>query len=215
MSDDPRAVDRTRRSATVDARQPESDETVKSAFLVRAYDLIERLAETADDLHIREAVADDTDAAVLKALGLMRAPAISTYAAATDPLAAAKARGEQAKRDLLAAQGDMLRAPEVAKRLSLDLGEVEKRRRSGLLIALPDAQGRHSFPAWQFTIDGLLPGLIEVLSDIGVDSPWSQAAFFFSGDIRLDWHTPLTVLLRGEIDAVRRAAAAYGEQVPA
>jgi len=215
VSDDLRIASQKHHSATVDACQPENDAMVKSAFLIRAYDLVERLAETADSQHLKDALTKDTDSAVLKSLGLMRAPAISTYAAAMDPLAAAKARGEQAKRDLLAAQGDMLRATEVAARLSLDLGEVEQRRRSGHLLALPDQQGRYGFPAWQFTTDGLLPGLEDVLKEIGVDSPWSQAAFFFSGDIRLDWQTPLAVLVRGDIDAVRRAAAAYGEQVPA
>jgi hypothetical protein len=54
-----------------------------------------------------------------------------------------------------------------------------------------------------------------VFRDLGVDGTWSRAAFFFSGDIRLDWRTPLELLLRGEIEAVRRAAAAYGEQMPA
>jgi hypothetical protein len=132
-----------------------------------------------------------------------------------DPLAAARARGEQAKRDILAEQGEMLTGTEVCARLGCDLDDVEERRRQGLLIALPDEQGRSGFPAWQFTDRGLLPGLQDVLADLGTESPWTQAAFFFSGDIRLDWRTPLEVLLRGDIDAVRRAAAAFGEQVPA
>jgi hypothetical protein len=216
MSDDLHIAIRRRRSATADAHQAENDEaTSRNSFLTRAYDMVERLAEDVDDLQIKEALSKDTDAAVLTALGLMRAPRVSMVAAATDPLAAARARGEQAKRDLLAMQGDMLVAAEVAARLGLSLSEIEKRRRSGLLLALPDDQGRFGFPEWQFTANGLVPGLEEALSDIGVNSPWSQAAFFFSGDIRLDWHTPLEVLLRGDIDAVRRAAAAYGEQVPA
>ena len=69
--------------------------------------------------------------------------------------------------------------------------------------------------SWQFTDEGLLPGLEAVLAALGVDSPWSRAAFFFSGDLRLDWRTPLEVLLSGDVEAVRLAAAAYGEQVPA
>lgn len=134
---------------------------------------------------------------------------------ASDPLAAARARGEQAKRDLLAVQGEMLTDSEVSARLGYDVDGVGALRRQGLLIALPDEEGHYGFPAWQFTDRGLLPGLQDVLANLGAESPWTQAAFFFSGDIRLDWRTPLEVLLRGDIDAVRRAAAAFGEQVPA
>ena len=152
---------------------------------------------------------------MLAALGLTRNGTPEKYAPATDPLATAKARGEQAKHDILAAQGELLDAGEVAARLRCDLAEVENRRRQGLLIALPGIDGRRGFPAWQFTDKGLLPGLEEVLRDIGVASPWSRAAFFLSGDIRLDGRTPLETLLHGDVEAVRRAAAAYGEQVPA
>ena len=38
-----------------------------------------------------------------------------------------------------------------------------------------------------------------------------RAAFFLSGDPRLNGATPLEELRRGNIEAVRRAASAYGE----
>jgi hypothetical protein len=129
-----------------------------------------------------------------------------------DPLAAARQRGEQMKRDILATQGDLLDANEVAARLGLTPAEVEQRRCDGLLMAIPTEKGPFGFPAWQFTDDGLLPGLEDVLRVLDVDGEWTRAAFFLSGDIRLDWRTPLEMLLRGEIEAVRNAAAAYGEQ---
>jgi hypothetical protein len=130
-----------------------------------------------------------------------------------DPLWAARQRGEQAKRDILASQGDMLDADEVAARLGCDVAEVERRRHDGLLLALPTEPGRLGFPAWQFADSGLLPGLEDVLRNMSVRSPWMRAQFFLSGDLRLDGRTPLEMLLRGEIDAVRRAGAAYGEQL--
>lgn len=128
-----------------------------------------------------------------------------------DPLAAARIRGEQAKRDILAMQGDLLDAAGVAARLGIDPAEVEQRRRDGLLLALPLEGGTLGYPAWQFADNGMLPGLEVALRDLGVQGAWTRAAFFLSGDIRLDWRTPLEMLLRGEVEAVRRAAA-YGEQ---
>jgi hypothetical protein len=215
MADDLRTSERVRRVAAELANHHAGDRSTRAAFLERAIETVDRIAQTVDDRGLREALDADTDAAVLSALGLTQNGTPHTYMAATDPLAAAKARGEQAKRDILASQGDLIDASEVAARLGCDLAEVEARRRRGLLIALPDVHGKRGFPSWQFAGDSLLPGLEEVLGNIGVRSPWSQAAFFFSGDIRLDWQTPLEMLLRGEIEAVRRAAAAYGEQLPA
>jgi hypothetical protein len=133
-------------------------------------------------------------------------------AATDDLLAAARRRGAQAKRDLLAAQGDLLDADEVAARLHDDVTEVERRRSQGLLLALPTASGKFGFPSWQFTDSGLLPGLSTVFRDFGVRDPWMQAAFFLSGNLRLGGRTPLEVLLRGDVEAVRSAAAAFGEQ---
>jgi hypothetical protein len=131
-----------------------------------------------------------------------------------DPLAPARARGERAKRELLAAQGEMLDAAEVADRLGLTTAAVEGRRKRGLLLALPLDDGSWAFPAWQFAGHDLLPGLEDALRDLGVNSPWSRVAFFLSGDLRLDGQTPLAILMQGDIDAVRDAAA-YGVQVPA
>jgi hypothetical protein len=127
--------------------------------------------------------------------------------------AAARARGEQAKHEILAEQGDMLTAAEVAIRLGYTATAVERRRQDGLLLALPLEAGDLGFPAWQFTDRGLLPGLEDVLQSMSVRSPWMRAQFFLTGDLRLDGETPLGMLRRGNVDAVRRAGAAYGEQL--
>jgi len=129
-----------------------------------------------------------------------------------DPLAAARWRGEQAKRDILATQGDLLDAAEVASRLKLSPAEVEQRRQDGSLLALPLDKGGFGFPAWQFAENSLLPGLEVVLRDMSVREPWMQTEFFLNGNLDLNARTPLEMLLRGEVEAVRRAGAAHGEQ---
>ena len=130
-----------------------------------------------------------------------------------DPLAAALKRGERVRQSILAAQGDLLDVAEVAARLGMSQDDVLRQQSRGLLLALPRDEGTVGFPSWQFAERGLLPGLETVLRDIGVRDPWMQAAFFLSGDARLDGWTPLEVLQRGEVEAVRRAAAAHGEQL--
>jgi len=213
MGFDSGTAERVRRVAAELAVAHTGDRSTRAAFLERAIEAVDRLAQTVDDNGLRAALAADTDAALLSALGLAKNGTSVEPGAASDPLAAAKARGEQAKRDILAAQGDMLSASDVASRLNVNVEDVERRRQDGLLIALPSETGTPGFPAWQFRDDGLLPGLDIVLSHMSVRSPWMRAQFFLSGDLRLDGRTPLDVLRRGEIDAVRRAGAAYGEQL--
>jgi hypothetical protein len=132
---------------------------------------------------------------------------------ASDPLAVALARGEQAKREILAEQGEMLGAEEVARRLGRTLAEVEARRRRGLLIALPDEHGQQRFPAWQFADRDLLPGLEVVLTSLPTESPWGRLLFLRNGDPYFGGQSPLELLRRGEIEPVRRLAAAYDELV--
>jgi hypothetical protein len=117
------------------------------------------------------------------------------------------------KRDILATQGKMLNSDQVAARLGIDPTAVDARRSQGALLGLPFDDGKVGFPAWQFTNAGLLPGLEDVLRELGVRNVWMRAAFFLSGDLRLNGRTPLEVLLLGDIDAVRDAGAAYGEQL--
>ena len=115
------------------------------------------------------------------------------------------------RRDILAAQGTLLDAAQVADHLGWDMKSVHSHQREGLLLALPTDTGELGFPSWQFSEFGLMPGLNDVLRAFGVRDPWMRAAFFLTGNLRLDSRTPLEVLLRGEVEAVRTAAAAYGE----
>ena len=220
MVDDARKTERVRQ-ASVEANddQPRggnghsADLSIRTAFLERAAAAVGRLAESVDERRLQVALEADTDRAILDVLGLTRNAVEYGFAAATDPLARARARGEQAKRDILVSQGEMLDAPAVARRLGIDAPQVEQRRRDGMLLALPIESEKLGFPAWQFTENGVLPGLEEVFQSMSVRSPWMRAAFFLSGDLRLNGRTPLETLLHGEIDAVRRAGAAYGEQL--
>lgn len=187
--------------------------SLRAAFLDRAISVIERIASTIDELRLKAALDAGSDSAVLTALGLIQDPTAPTSSSAADPLMAARTRGEQAKRDILAAQGEMLSADGVAARLGNDVAEVERRRHDGLLVALPLPSGAWAFPAWQFADGELLPGLEDVLRSLPAPGPWSRILFLQSGDPYLNRETPLELIRRGEIEPVRRLAAAYDELV--
>ncbi|MBI3971349.1 MAG: hypothetical protein HY332_08665 [Chloroflexi bacterium] len=129
---------------------------------------------------------------------------------ADDPLAAARLRGLQARERLLQTEGGTLTAGQVAKLLGVTQQAVDKRRRAGRLLALNLGRRGSAYPAWQFGPDGVLDGFEAVLAALAV-SPWTQASWFLSGDVRLGGETPLAALRRGNVDAVQRAARASGE----
>lgn len=84
-------------------------------------------------------------------------------------------------------------------------------RRAGHLLALRAATGGFVYPLWQFEGHDVIPGLAAVLAEFDVQDPWDQVAFLLSENIYLDDGVPLDELKRGRVDAVRRAARAYGE----
>jgi hypothetical protein len=211
MADHVRTADRAGSDDGPDDAQ--NGATVRAAFLDRAITVVERLASAVDEPRLRAALEADTDAAVLTAIGLIQDPTGPTSSVTADPLAAARARGEQAKRDILAAQGDLLHTSQVADRLGLTEVAVNRRRERGHLLALPLDDGTWVFPSWQFTDHGLLPGLEDVLRSLTAPGPWSRVLFLQSGDPYLDGQTPLELIHRGEIESVRRLAAAYDELV--
>jgi hypothetical protein len=120
-------------------------------------------------------------------------------------------RGLEAPQDLLQAEGGVFTVEQAARSLGITRQAVDKRRRAGKLIGLYTGRRGYAYPAWQFGPNGVLPGLERVLSDLSVRGPWMQAAFFLSGDPRLDGATPLEKLRQGNLEAVRRAARGYGE----
>lgn len=212
MAVDPGARERVRLVAAELASRPPEDRSTRSELLVRAVAAIDRISQDLDEDAL-QAVSDlGTDRAFLEALSRLAAP-LSALLVDPDPLAAAKARGERAKRDILAAQGELLDAHAVALRLGIDVAEVDRRCAAGMLLALPTESGDDGFPSWQFADGGLLPGLDEVLRNLTATGPWSRVLFLLGRDPFLDGQSPLDYLHRGEIGPVKRLAAAYDHLV--
>jgi len=129
------------------------------------------------------------------------------------PLVRARLRGVRARRELLEAEGGTVSSGQAAELLGITPQAVDKRRRAGKLLALPVGRA-YLYPVWQFDEagrGGVLQGLEEVLGSFGVEDAWMRVSFFLRQNGRLGDKRPLDVLRDGEIEAVERAARAYGE----
>ncbi|MDI3340090.1 MAG: hypothetical protein QJR03_06115 [Sphaerobacter sp.] len=188
------------------------DSPAEGAFVARALNALARLTAALDDATLGEAAGARSDYEVL--LDALDAPAALAVLREDDPLAAARLRGLQARIRLLAAEGGTLSSTQVADLLGITRQAVDKRRKAGRLIGLATGRRGYAYPLWQFDPErrGVLPGLEAVLAALRAHDPWMQVAFFLTPDVRLGGETPLAVLRRGDVAAVRRAAEAYGEQ---
>ena len=86
------------------------------------------------------------------------------------------------------------------------------RRKRGSLLGLQLGRRGYRYPAWQFTADGVLPGLKESLKALDNASAWVQLAFLLNDNAWLDGRRPLDALREGHVNAVVEAAHQYGEQ---
>ncbi len=198
-------MSKTRKPASSRALAP-----LRAAFVARATQAAESWSRSLSGRDLALAVAEPrNELVVLRAL--QRAEA---WAGVLDhnPLAAAKARGIEKQRDLLAAEGGAVGVDELASALRISRQAVDKRRRAGKLLALPRGGHRWVFPAWQVARGRTVPGLEEVLSALGGHDPWSALIFFLTPDRLLNNRSPLQALRAGDRAAVVRAAERYGEQ---
>jgi hypothetical protein len=186
---------------------------LRAAFVARALNALDRLARALDDRALGEAVSSPSDyEALLRAL---EAPGALEALHREDPLFSAKLRGLRNRELLLSADGQPLTADQAAQALGISRQGVDKRRLAGRLLAVSTGRRGYHYPSWQFTPEGILPGLEPVLALLREHDPWMRLAFFVNANTALSGETPLAELRRGNLDPVKRAARLYGEQVAA
>jgi hypothetical protein len=187
-------------------RDQKQTSAIRKIFFQRSLRAIEEL-QTMDEKKLAQAVQAPTDFSVLVA-ALNTEEALANIRTC-DPLARARVRGFQAKRDLIEAEGGSLSSTEAAKLLQMTRQAIDKRRNEGRLLALELGRKGFRYPVWQFG----LAGLEAVLEALRGRDPWEQVTFFLNPSPLLEDRTPLDVLREErDLDDVLRAASVYGRQ---
>lgn len=183
----------------------------KSAFIARAMNALATLTTDLDERSLADAAGAQSDFRVL--MKVLDNPNAYQALKEHDPLLPAQVRGMRARQELLESEGGTLSVSQVATLLGITRQAVDKRRRARTLIGLHTGRHGFAFPAWQFDQRGqLLAGLEGVLAELAEFSPWMQAGYLLSPNLRLGGLRPIDALRSGDADQVQRAASAYGEQ---
>lgn len=183
---------------------------LEEAILTRLARILGQAIAQAPTATLAAAASAPTDLSAASAFLAEMAPAIATEQ--DDPLASALLRGVQLKEELLQAAGGTSSAQEVAQLLGVTRQAIDKRRRTGALLAVDSASGDWRYPLAQFQADGRpLEGLERVLRAFTVSSPWMQLDILTAIDPELGDRSAFEALRAGEIEDVVRLVSAFGE----
>jgi hypothetical protein len=89
---------------------------------------------------------------------------------------------------------------------------VDKRRSRRALLAVPSGSGEYLFPACQFTTDGVVHGLEDVLQTFQIQSRWTQLSALTASAPALGGKTILEAMKSGRVEKAIDVAASFGEQ---
>jgi hypothetical protein len=122
------------------------------------------------------------------------------------------ARGTAVKLELLTSAGGGLTSSQVSSALGITRQAVDKRRLRRALLAVPNGSGEYVYPACQFTSDGVIPGLEDVLRAFQIRSPWTQLSVLIASAPALAGKSLIDALKSGAIERAVAIAASFGEQ---
>ncbi len=84
---------------------------------------------------------------------------------------------------------------------------VEQRRKRATVLALKTSDGHWIYPTWQFVDGAVLPALVEVMSTLRGNPPWSVATWLTTPLVELDDASVADWLLAGKDLQVAQALA--------
>ncbi|HYZ33463.1 MAG TPA: hypothetical protein VE684_14430 [Crenalkalicoccus sp.] len=174
---------------------------LREAFRQRALGAVERMAREAPPEALVAALAASTDVGTLARATADQAA--SDALRRLDPLAAATARGAEARVRLSEEAGGLLSTEQVATLLGITRAAVDKRRSVGKTLAVR-VRGDWHYPAAQFRDGEVLPGIPEVLAHMPDASGWAILSFLLAEESALGGRTPLAALRTGELKPVLR-----------
>jgi hypothetical protein len=186
-------------------------QALAQAFLKRSVKMLERVSWSASSDALKSALSSPTDVGGVASLLSDLAP-LGVDLSAVDPFLEAMARGATIKRELLTNGGGGLTSSQVSSALGITRQAVDKRRIRRALLAVPNGSGEYVYPACQFTSDGVITGLEEVLRAFQIRSPWTQLSMLLASAPALGGKTILEALKSGAIERAIAVAASFGEQ---
>ena len=186
-------------------------QALAEAFLTRSVKMLERVTSAASPEALKSALSSPTDVGGLASLLSDLAP-LGVDLAAVDPFLEAMARGAAIKRELLTSAGGGLTSSQVASALGITRQAVDKRRGRRALLAVPNGSGEYVYPACQFTSDGVIAGIEEVLRAFRIQSPWTQLSVLLAPAPALGGKTILDALISGVMETPVAIARSFGEQ---
>jgi nucleoid DNA-binding protein len=141
---------------------------------------------------------------------LAKEPAESAYD--PSPRALALLRGKEISEDDLKDSGGSYTLRHVETLLGISRQAIDKKVQDDALLAVPGPHGRRRYPTIQFTKDGTVPGLQNVLKSLPSANGWFRLNFLVTPDSHLAGQRPIDVLKEGNIESVLAAAKAVGVQ---
>jgi len=186
-------------------------QALAQAFLKRSVKMLERVSSSASSEALKSALSSPTDVGGVASLLSDLAP-LGVDLSAVDPFMEAMARGAAIKQELLTSGGGGLTSSQVSSVLGITRQAVDKRRGRRALLAVPNGSGEYVYPACQFTSDGVITGLEEVLRAFQIRSPWTQLSVLLASAPALGGKTILEALKSGVIERAIAIAASFGEQ---
>lgn len=139
----------------------------------------------------------------------------SVAPSAFEPDARARAllRGREiAEEDLRAAGGAFSMEETQALLGHVSRQTVHRKIAQGEIISLTGPKRRRVFPTIQFTREGLIPGVREVLAAFPSKNAWAVLNFLINPNDRLAGRKPIDLLRAGDADLVANAARTMGMQ---
>jgi nucleoid DNA-binding protein len=142
-----------------------------------------------------------------------RQTALEKSAFELDARARAILRGVKMREHDLRAAGGAFDFAELKKLLGISRQAVDKRVRSGSLLAVPGPGNRPRYPAVQFDPNGsVVDGLRDVSAALPNRNPWLFLNFLVNPDPRLQKRRPIDLLKEGNVKTVVDSARRINEQ---
>jgi hypothetical protein len=143
---------------------------------------------------------------------LAEAVGVAESAYAPSARALALLRGKEISEKDLKESGGAFTLQHVETLLGISRQAIDKKVQDDALLAIPGPHGRRRYPAVQFTNDGTVPGLQNVLKSLPSANGWFRLNFLVTPDAHLAGQRPIDVLKENDIEPVLTAAKAVGVQ---